>query len=290
LIVDAIARAANVPLASVRRAQMVTADLGRVARAALFEGEAGLAKLGLTIFAPIQPMLAQTANDVGEVFERFRPAMFELKLDGARVQVHKSGQDVRVFTRRLNDATERVPELVEAVRALPARELILDGETIALANDGSPLQFQVTMSRFGRRLEVDKMRGALPLQTFYFDCLALDGSTLIGEPAIERIRALEGVVPESARIPRLVTEDEAAAREFVAGAIERGHEGAMAKALDAGYEAGSRGASWLKLKVAHTLDLVVLAVAAKVGSRTSTSARATKRPDNSSCSGRRSKA
>jgi DNA ligase-1 len=260
IALEGIARATGVSTASVRRAQMVAADLGSVARAARLEGEAGLQRFKLSLFSPVQPMLAETAKDVDEALLRFQPAAFELKLDGARVQVHKSGSDVHIYTRRLNQATERIPELVEAVRALPAKELILDGEAIALARDGAPLPFQVTMRRFGRKLEVDKMQKELPLQSFFFDILHLDGETLIGRPASERIAALESALPEALRIPRIVTADPVEAKAFLDAALERGHEGAMAKSLDALYEAGNRGASWLKLKTAHTLDLVVLGV------------------------------
>jgi DNA ligase-1 len=259
LILDAIARAANLEVASVRRAQMVSADLGRVASAALFEGEAGLSRFQLELFQPVQPMLAQTAETVEEVLSRFAPAAFELKLDGARIQVHKSNDEVRVYTRRLNEATERIPELVDAVRALPARKLILDGESIALASDGAPHPFQVTMRRFGRRLEVEKMQKELPLESFFFDCLRIDDDTLIGKPASERIAIMSDALPEKLRVPRIVTADAAQADAFLQKVLDDGHEGVMAKSLDAPYEAGSRGASWLKLKSAHTLDLVVLA-------------------------------
>jgi hypothetical protein len=166
------------------------------------------------------------------------------------VQVHKAGDDVRVFTRNLNDVTVAVPELVALTRALPAQELILDGETIALTPDGAPLPFQVTMRRFGRKLDVEAMQASLPLSTFFFDCLYLDGQPLIDAPGEARHQALLEATPAAARVLRTVTEDRAEARRFVAEAFARGHEGAMAKALDAAYEAGSRGAGWLKLKQA----------------------------------------
>lgn len=260
LVLDAIAKAAGIPPAIVRRARMVAADLGAVARAALLEGEAGLSRFSLQLFSPVQPMLAQTANHVSEVFERFSPAAFELKLDGARVQVHKSGSTVRVFSRRLNEVTERIPEIIDAVAKFPANELILDGEAIALSEDGAPLPFQVTMTRFGRKLEVDRMREELPLRFFFFDILRLEDETLLGAPLRDRIEALARAVPEPHRVPRLITADIAEAEKYLSEVLDRGHEGLMAKSLDAPYEAGNRGSGWLKIKAVHTLDLVVLAV------------------------------
>jgi DNA ligase-1 len=259
LVLDAVARAAGVPAAAVRRAQMITADLGKVALAARRGGAEELARFSLSLFVPVQPMLAQTAESAEDALAQHERAAFEWKLDGARVQAHKQGGEVRIYSRNLNDLSERVPELVEAVAALPARDLILDGEAIALRSDGAPLPFQVTMRRFGRRLGVDAMRTELPLTGFFFDCLRLDDQTLIDAPYAERSAALARLLPEPLAIPRVVTADRAEAEAFIANAFERGHEGVMAKSLAAPYEAGSRGAAWLKLKQAHTLDLVVLA-------------------------------
>jgi len=259
LMVEAIAKAADLPAGDVRRAVMLFGDPGAVARAALAEGASGLARFSIELFRPLQPMLAQTAADVGDALGELGTAAFEWKLDGARIQVHKAGDEVRVYSRRLNDVTGAVPEVVEAVRALPARELVLDGETIALRQDGWPHPFQTTMRRFGRKLDVATLRAQLPLRQLFFDCLALDGEALIDRPERERFAALEAVLPGELVIPRLVTDRLAEAEAFVRGAIAHRHEGAMAKALDAPYEAGARGGSWRKLKLAHTLDLVVLA-------------------------------
>ncbi len=259
LVVDAIARAAIVPLAAARRARMLAGDLGALARVALVEGESGLARFSLRLFHPVEPMLAASADSVEAALSKFTRAAFELKLDGARVQVHKSGPDVRVFTRRLNDVTAAVPEVVEAVHALPIRECVLDGETIAMAADGTPEPFQVTMRRFGRRTDVEAMRASLPLVVFFFDCLALDGATLLDARAEERAAALAESLPANLLVPRTVTENAAEGEAFLADALASGHEGVMAKSLDAAYEAGRRGASWLKLKPAHSLDLVVIA-------------------------------
>jgi DNA ligase-1 len=261
VLVDAVAKASGVPADAVRRARMFAGSLGPVARAALTEGAAGLARFRLELFRPLQPMLAQTAEDVAAAFASLgdERAAFEWKLDGARVQAHREGDLVRVFTRRLHEVTDAVPEVVEIVRALPVRACVLDGEAIALRADGAPQPFQETMRRFGRRLGVEALRRELPLRAFFFDCLHLDGDDLAARAAGERWQALAERVPASARVPRLVTASPEEAGAFVAGALAAGHEGALAKSLAAPYEAGRRGAAWLKLKPAHTLDLVVLA-------------------------------
>src|SRR5215213_109593 len=258
LMAEALAAAAEVPADEVRRALMLAGELPEVARAVLTEGRPGLARFRLELFRPLQPMLAQPAGDVSEALERLGEAAFELKLDGARVQVHKAGDDVRVYSRRGNDVTPAVPELVESVQALPARQLLLDGEVIALRPDGAPHPFQVTMRRFGRKLDVARLRGELPLTPFFFDLLHLDGQDLIDRPAGERFAALGEAVP-GWTVPRIVTADAEEADAFFEDALARGHEGIMAKAVDAPYEAGRRGFSWLKIKPAHTLDLVILA-------------------------------
>ncbi|WP_284614903.1 ATP-dependent DNA ligase [Aquabacterium humicola] len=263
VMVDAIATAADVPVADVRRASMFSGSLVVTARTALAEGAAGLARFGLALHRPLQPMLASPAEDIADAMAQLGTAAIEWKLDGARVQVHKSmddaGERIAVYTRNLNDVTASVPEVFEAVRALPARELVLDGEAIALDAAGAPLPFQQTMRRFGRKLDVERLRAELPLAVIFFDCLHLDGTPLIDRPGRERFDALTRALPAALVIPRLVTADVAAAEDFYADALARGHEGVMAKALDAAYEAGSRGASWLKVKRTHTLDLVVLA-------------------------------
>jgi len=259
VMIDAIAAASGVPVAEVRRAAMVVGSLRVVARVALAEGSAGLARFAVALHRPVQPMLASPAEDIADAMSRLGTAAIEWKVDGARVQVHKAGDEIKVYTRSLNDVTDSVPEVVEALRAVPARELILDGEAIALTAGGTPQPFQVTMRRFGRKLDVARMRGELPLAVFFFDCLHRDGTPLIDRPARERFDALADALPAPLVIPRLITADVASAEEFYADTLARGHEGVMAKALDAPYEAGRRGASWLKVKRAHTLDLVVLA-------------------------------
>ncbi|MEM1418577.1 MAG: ATP-dependent DNA ligase, partial [Myxococcota bacterium] len=267
VMTEAVAAATEIDGAKLRRAAMLAGNVAEVATAALLEGEEALARFELTLFRPVLPMLATPAEDVEVALERLGEAAFEVKLDGARVQVHKAGDEVRVFSRRLHEVSARVPEIVEAVRGFAADELILDGEAIALRPDGSPQPFQTTMRRFGRKTNVAAMREKLPLSHLYFDVLFQDGASLIDADARERIARLEAVLPEPHRVERLVTGDAERATEFYDAATGAGHEGLMAKSLSAGYEAGNRGFSWLKLKPAHTLDLVVLAVEEGSGRR-----------------------
>jgi len=259
VMLEAVAAAAALPAAQVRRAAMFAGALAPVAAAVLEGGEAALARFSVQPMQPVLPMLAQSAEDPEAALRALGTALVEWKLDGARVQVHKSGSEVRVYTRNLNDVSRRVPELIEAVRGARAESLILDGEAIALRPDGRPHPFQVTMSRFGSQQEAQALRAERPLSVYFFDCLYRDGASLIDEPLSERRAALDRVFPGDLLTPSLVSADPAAARAFYEGALERGHEGVMAKALDAPYEAGRRGAGWLKVKRARTLDLVVLA-------------------------------
>jgi DNA ligase 1 len=269
VMIDAIAAAAGLPVAQVRRAAMYSKSLGSVARLALLEGAAGLGRFQLEILSPIAPMLAQTAADPGEALRELGGEVaFEWKMDGARIQLHKAGDTVRIYTRSLNDVTAAVPEIGDVARRLPVNDVILDGEAIAFTASGRPRPFQVTMRRFGRKLDVEKLRAELPMQAFFFDCLRLDGATLADHPARERFAALGRAVPDALQIPRLITSAEVQAQAFYEAAIAAGHEGVMAKALDAPYEAGNRGASWLKIKRVHTLDLVVLAAEWGHGRRT----------------------
>jgi DNA ligase-1 len=249
VMTDAVAKAADVPRADVRRALMLRGDLGAVASAALTEGVAGLGSISLQLLRPVQPMLAAPGDDVEVALERISPAAVEFKLDGVRVQVHRSGDDVRVFTRTLDDITGRVPEVVASARALPVDAAVLDGEAIALKPDGRPEPFQVTASRLGQ--------GRLSVQ--YFDVLHADGEDLIDRPGAERFEALAELLPEAARVPRTVATNADEARAMLDEAIARGHEGVLVKSLEAPYAAGRRGAGWLKVKPRHTLDLVVLA-------------------------------
>jgi DNA ligase 1 len=259
VMLEAIAAAFRVRPEPLRRAAMLAGDLSRVAEAAQRDGEAGLARYALELFRPLAPMLAQSAAGVGEALESLGPAQLEYKLDGVRVQVHKEQDQVRVYTRALHEVTARVPELANAVRALPARSLILDGEVLSVKGDGRPQPFQVTMRRFGKKLEDEALRRELPLSPFFFDLLHADGQDLIDRPQSARSEALCALVPEAQRIPSRLIADPDEAESFFSASLAAGHEGLMAKATSAPYEAGRRGAAWLKLKPSHTLDLVVLA-------------------------------
>ena len=260
IMVDAVARAAGVDAAAVRRAAMLAGDLPAVGRAALVDGIAGLERFHLELGRPVQPMLAKTAASVKSAIERIGDAAtVDWKLDGVRIQVHRDREAVGVFTRTLDPITERVPEVVEAALAIPVDSIVLDGEAIALRPDGRPRPFQETASRAASRGDVATLRREVPLTPFFFDVLHLDGRDLIDLPAAERHAAIDGVVPAVFRVPRLVTRDVEEAQAFFDDAVARGHEGVVVKAIEAPYEAGRRGGTWLKVKPVHNLDLVVLA-------------------------------
>ncbi|HEY2304844.1 MAG TPA: ATP-dependent DNA ligase [Streptosporangiaceae bacterium] len=291
VMTEAVARAAGVPAAEVRRAHLLVGSLPLVAQAALTaawatapadapateaapaaeaipamdpepDSEAALAALravGLQVGRPLRPMLASSAATVADAFARLSPAVVEWKIDGIRIQVHRSGTDVAVFTRTLDDITIRVPEITEAVLALDVQAAVFDGEAVALAPDGRPRPFQVTASRTSSQMDVARQRTDTPLTPFFFDLLHLDGTDLIDEPAHVRQARLAAVMPANLLVPRLVTEDVDAAGAFFADAVGRGHEGVVVKSPDGRYAAGRRGSEWIKVKPRHTLDLVVLA-------------------------------
>jgi DNA ligase-1 len=259
VMLDAIAQAFDVPVEALRRAAMLNGDLAEAATAARRAGPAGLEAFGLELFRPLAPMLAQSAASVSEALGTLGAAHFEHKLDGARVQVHKNETRVAVYTRNLHEVTERVPEIVELVRKLPARTLVLDGEVLGMRPDGRPVPFQATMRRFGSKDQSESLRRELPLSAFFFDLLHADGTDLIDRPLADRAEALASIVSTEHRVPKLETGDEAEAQRFLAEALALGREGVMAKSAGAPYEAGRRGAAWLKVKPVHTLDLVVLA-------------------------------
>ncbi|WP_194765188.1 ATP-dependent DNA ligase [Microbacterium sp. UFMG61] len=253
VLLDAIARASDRPAASVRRAAMLSGDLGDTAVLALTGTEAELDAVGLVVGRPVLPMLASTAATPTAALEITGRASVEYKLDGARIQVHRSGDAVSIYTRSLADITHRVPEIVEIVRGLPADDLILDGETLSLDEDGGPRPFQETMSRFGADVSRD-----LVLRPWFFDLLHVDGRDLLDEPLSTRLTELERVVGEW-RMPGIVTDDPAAAEQLSRDALAAGHEGVLVKGVDAPYSAGRRGKSWVKVKPVLTYDLVVLA-------------------------------
>lgn len=268
VMAEAIAQATGAPLADVRRAAMLGASLPAVATAARTGGVAALAGFRLQLGRPIGPMLAQTATDVAAAIERTGRAAVEWKLDGIRVQIHRSGPDIHLFTRTLDDITDRLPDVVSAVSALSADQFVLDSEVIALAADDRPRPFQVTAGRTMRRSGDSRL---VPLTTFVFDVLHLHGRDLLDETTENRIAALADLVADNGPIrsvPRLITDDPGRAAGFLADALTHGHEGVLVKSLEQPYQAGRRGAGWLKVKPVHTLDLVVLAVEWGSGRRT----------------------
>jgi DNA ligase 1 len=262
VMAEAVAKAAEVPAAAVRRACMLAGDLGHTAAIALTEGRAGLEAVGLEVLRPVQPMLASTAPDVADAVTALGLSSVEWKLDGIRLQVHKRGDTVRIFTRNLNDITERMPEVVDVVRTLPAEQVVLDGEALTMTEDLRPQPFQDVMSRVGRRsaaAETPNPRGepTASVGAHFFDCLHIDGEDLLDRPLLDRLAALERVAAPY-RIPGQVTDDPEVGAEILRAALAAGHEGVVVKGASSPYEAGRRGKSWRKVKVARTFDLVVL--------------------------------
>ena len=255
LMADAAARATDVKLAAFRRALMLDGDLGRVATLARRGGADALAAVRLEPFRAVLPMLASSAPDVAAALERTGRASVEWKLDGARVQVHRLGEEVRIFTRNRNEVTHRLGDVVAAARAFPSDDFVLDGEALGLDDDDRPHRFQESMSSFG----ADAARtGRSRLRALFFDCLRHDGVDLLDEPLRERRARLETLVGPHA-VPAVDTDDADEGAAFLAAALESGHEGVMVKGVDSRYEAGRRGKAWIKVKPVHTLDLVVLA-------------------------------
>lgn len=270
VMLEGIAEAAGVGTALVRRALMLTGDLGEVARVALGEGEEGLRGVRMSMFVPLKPMLASMSYDLGEVIEEHGGVTaFEYKFDGARIQIHRRDGDIRVFSRRLSDVTESLPDVVHLIRdGIGSKDVILEGEVVAIGEGEKPLPFQDLMRRFGRVHDVAGMAEKIPLRLHLFDILYLHGGLLIDEPYEERWRLLEDVCPEALLAERLVTGEAEEARAFLRRAIEAGHEGLMAKRLDSEYTPGSRGKRWFKIKPVETLDLVIAAADWGYGRRT----------------------
>ena len=264
LMLEAVAVAAGVPAAAVRRASMFAGSTPPVAAAALTGGVDALAGFGLEPGRPIRPMLASSANDVAEAMGKAgpdgAPVAVDSKLDGIRIQVHKYDGRVQVFTRSLEEITDRVPEVVEVVAALPSTTLVLDGEAIALAPDGRARPFQETGARTASRVDVATLREQVPLTSYFFDLLHVDGEDLVDSPGRDRFDRLVEVLPPELVVPRTVTADPDEARRLFAEVVEAGHEGVVVKSLEVPYDAGRRGVGWVKVKPRHTLDLVVLAV------------------------------
>lgn len=273
VMVEAIAEATGLPAEKVRRAQMLTGSLPAVARAALLGGLAAVEAFRVEVGRPLVPMLAQTSASPSEALETLETldgaVLFDQKLDGVRIQAHKDGEKVRLFSRHLRELTGSAPEIVALVRGLPARRLILDGEALALGPDG-PLPFQVTMRRFGRKQDVGRLRETLPLTPVFFDILLRDDEELLDLPLEQRLALLDTVVPMEHRMQRIRTARPEEADAFYDEAIDAGHEGIMAKDPSSPYVAGARGRAWRKIKAVHTLDLIVLAAEWGSGRRTGT--------------------
>lgn len=269
--VEGLAEATGTPPGDVRRAVMLAGSLQTVAEALLAEGPASLDRFRLTVGRPVLPMLAHTASSVAEAVEKLGECAVEEKLDGIRVQVHRDGEIVRLYIRTLDDITDRLPELTAAARELRGERFILDGEVISFDEDGRPRSFQETAGRVGSRVDVATAAETVPVSPVFFDALSVDGRDLLDLPFAERHAELARLVPEPMRVRRTLVsgpEDIPAAETFLAETLKRGHEGVVVKGLDAPYSAGRRGASWLKVKPVHTLDLVVLAAEWGHGRRT----------------------
>jgi DNA ligase-1 len=268
IVLDALAQATQIPSEAIRKAMLFAGNATDVAVSAFRGGAAELATFSIQLFRPLRPMLAQSAKDPAEALERTAPAAAEHKLDGARVQLHRQGERVAIYSRHGNELTDALPEIVELGRSFAADSLVLDGEVIALKDDGRPQPFQVTMQRVGRKLGVTAARADLPLRAFFFDCLYLNGHVLVDRPNSERWQALRAAVPEAARVTRVEVSTAAEADAVLRAALDSGNEGLVLKSLASTYEAGRRGAGWVKVKPAPTLDLVVLAAEWGSGRRT----------------------
>ena len=256
LLVDAVAKAAEVEVAVVRRALLLAGDLRAVAEAALTAGAPGLSRFTLTVGRPLAPMLAQSAPNVADALAATgAPAAADAKLDGVRIQVHRNGDDIAVFSRSLDDLTARTPGVVAAVRALPVRSVVLDGEAMGMSAEGRPLPFQEISSRAARRTGIDP--GAL--SPFFFDALHVDGADLLDASTTERWAALAAAVPAPLLVTRAMVDSAEEVERAFAAALDAGHEGLVVKSATAPYDVGRRGAAWVKVKPRHTLDLVVLA-------------------------------
>ncbi len=259
LVLEAIAQATSLSPNLLQRSLMFSGSIGELARVAMEEGAPGLSRFQPRLFRPISPMLASPVEGEKEALERLGEAAWEYKIDGARIQVHKDGEEVRIYTRHLKEVTKSVPEIVRFARDLPLDRAILEGEAVSLREDSKPHPFQVTMRRFGRIQDVATMEKQIPLKPFFFDLLHLEGDSLVDLPYRDRFAQLSERIPPQHLIPRIVTGDAGEAQSFLIQSLRSGHEGLMAKALDSPYVAGQRGFLWLKIKRAETLDLVVLA-------------------------------
>jgi len=259
-MLDAIAEASGIPSEDIRAAQMLLGDLGRIAETALHEGLPAIRAVRLRVLFPLKPMLAEAMEDPAEVLATHGgKTAIEYKMDGARVQIHRLDDEVRIFSRRLSDVTRSLPEIVELARTIPSRSLVMEGEVLAIDSAGRPLPFQELMRRFGRVHEVETHRQTMRLELRLFDLLHLDGKTVMDLPYQDRFAALAMLVPSTLLVERRVTTSSDEIARFLKSAIDSGHEGLVAKRLDAPYTAGKRGKNWLKIKPSDSLDVVLLA-------------------------------
>jgi DNA ligase-1 len=261
VLLDAIAEASGVSRQLVRRAHMLHGDIGDVARIAMTEGAAALARVGLRLFVPVKPMLAEMAEDISQVLaEQKEGSAFEYKFDGARIQIHRKQDRVRIFSRRLTDVTDSIPEMVDYAKTkVKASEFLIEGEVIALGEGGKPVPFQDLMRRFRRVHGIEDMVEKIPIRLYLFDVLQSEGKTLLDLPYTERWSILSSLVPEESLAPRVVTRDPQVAENFLQSALKEGHEGLMAKSLTSDYSPGARGKKWFKIKPADRLDVVIVA-------------------------------
>jgi DNA ligase-1 len=269
-VVDALAAATDIPLAALRRAVMLGGATAPVALAALTGGADAVAAFTLSVGRPIRPMLASRAPDMAAAFDKLGSgveACLDTKLDGIRIQVHRDGDAIGIYTRSLDEISARLPDVAEVAGRLPARTFVLDGEAMTLDESGRPRPFQETASRTATRSGLSDEEAAVAVTPFFFDVLHLDGQDLLDLPLRDRLANLDGLVPTSYRIPRLITDDPAAGQDFFLDAVSNGQEGVVVKSLEAPYDAGRRGGAWIKVKPRHTLDLVVLAVEPGSGRR-----------------------
>ena len=261
VLLDAIAEASGVPRQLVRRAHMLHGDIGDVARLAVTEGAAALEKVGLRLFVPVKPMLAEMAEDIPQVLAEHKDgSAFEYKFDGARIQIHRKSDQVRIFSRRLTDVTDSIPEIVDYAKTkVKASEFLIEGEVVALGERGKPVPFQDLMRRFRRVHGIEDMVEKIPLRLYLFDVLQSEGKTLIDLPYAERWEILASLVPADSLAPRIVTQDNGVVNDFLQSALKEGHEGLMAKSLTSDYSPGARGKKWFKIKPADKLDVVIVA-------------------------------
>jgi len=261
VLLDAIAEASAVPRDLVRRAHMLHGDIGDVARLAMSKGSTALEKISLRLFVPVKPMLAEMADDAQDVLAEHKDGTaFEYKFDGARIQIHKKDDKVRIFSRRLTDVTDSIPEIVDFVKTqVKATEFLIEGEVVATGATGKPVPFQDLMRRFRRVHEIDDMAGKIPLKLYLFDALQVDGKTLIDQPYPDRWKILSQIAPEDRLAPRIITSDVEKVEGFMQSALNEGHEGLMAKSLTSNYSISARGKKWFKIKPADKLDVVIVA-------------------------------